>query len=174
MQRYAAFLRGVSPMNLKMPELAKAFADAGFSHVKTLLSSGNVVFRAPRASDAGLQRRAEAAMRAALGKSFMTFVRPIEHLQTLLDADPYAALKLPAECKRVVTFLHEPPQDMPPLPIELNGARLLAWKDRELFSAYVPTRNDPVFMRLIERHCGKAQTTRTWDTVRKVVAVGGA
>lgn len=27
MRRYAAFLRGVSPMNAKMPELKKAFED---------------------------------------------------------------------------------------------------------------------------------------------------
>jgi len=49
---------------------------------------------------------------------------------------------------------------------------LLALNGRELISAYVPQQNDPVFMRLIERHCGKAQTTRTWDTVRKVCSAG--
>lgn len=174
MQRYAAFLRGVSPMNLKMPELAKAFARAGFSNVKPLLSSGNIVFAAPRASQQGLQRKAEAAMQAELGRSFLTFVRTIEHLQALLESDPFARFKLPKDSKRVVTFLQEGPQDFAPLPVALDGARLLALVERELFSAYVPTRNDPVFMRLIERHCGKAQTTRTWDTVRKVVAAGAS
>jgi uncharacterized protein (DUF1697 family) len=172
MQRYAAFLRGVSPTNLKMPELATAFAGAGFSHVKTLLSGGNVVFSTSRARELTLQRKAEAAMQARLGKSFPTFVRSIEHLQALIDEDPFARFKLPRECKRVVTFLHESPESFPKLPVELGGARLLALKDAELFSAYVPTRSDPVFMRLIERHCGKAQTTRTWDTVRKVAAAG--
>lgn len=48
MPRYAAFLRGVSPMNAKMPELKKAFEAAGFLEVKTVLSSGNVVFKRPR------------------------------------------------------------------------------------------------------------------------------
>jgi uncharacterized protein (DUF1697 family) len=161
-------------MNLKMPALAKAFVSAGFSHVRTLLSSGNVVFRAPRASEAALQRRAEAVMQAELGQSFMTFVRPIEHLRALLDADPFARFELPAASKRVVTFLHQTPADFPQLPIELDGACLLALQGRELFSAYVPARNDPVFMRLIERHCGKSQTTRTWDTVCKVVAAGAS
>lgn len=174
MQRYAAFLRGVSPMNLKMPELAAAFEDAGFSRVRTLLSSGNVVFSASRGAEATLQRKAEAAMQARLGKTFMTFVRPIEHLQALLQADPFARFKLAATSKRVVTFLHESPGDFPQLPIELGGARLLALQDRERFCAYVPAPGDPVFMRLIERHCGKAQTTRTWDTLRKVCAAGAA
>lgn len=174
MQRYAAFLRGVSPMNLKMPELAAAFEGAGFSQVKTLLSSGNVVFSARKVSEATLQRRAEAAMQAQLGKSFMTFVRAIDHLQWLIDDDPFAAFKLPAGAKRVVTFLHEPPKDFPKLPVTLGDARLLALVDRELFSAYVPSPGDPVFMRLIEKHCGKAQTTRAWDTVTKVCTAGAA
>jgi uncharacterized protein (DUF1697 family) len=172
MPRYAVFLRGVSPMNLKMPALAKALERAGFSQVKTLLSSGNAVFTAARASDATLQRKIEAVLHGELGNSFMAFVRSIEHLQGLLDADPYAKFKLPADAKRVITFLHEPPAAFPKLPIELDGARLLLLKDRELFSAYVPSPGDPVFMRLIEKHCGKSQTTRTWDTLRKVHTAG--
>jgi uncharacterized protein (DUF1697 family) len=50
MKRYAAFLRGVSPMNAKMPELRAAFEAAGFEDVRTLLSSGNVVFGASSSS----------------------------------------------------------------------------------------------------------------------------
>jgi len=46
MQRYVAFLRGVSPMNCKMPELKRCFEAAGFADVRTLLSSGNVAFSA--------------------------------------------------------------------------------------------------------------------------------
>ena len=41
--RYVAFLRGVSPMNARMPELKACFEAAGFSGVRTLLSSGNMV-----------------------------------------------------------------------------------------------------------------------------------
>ena len=44
MPRYVAFLRGVSPMNAKMPELARCFEGSGFTEVKTVLSSGNLVF----------------------------------------------------------------------------------------------------------------------------------
>ena len=54
MPRYIALLRGVSPMNCKMPELKAAFESAGFSNVKTLLSSGNVAFDARSAAEATL------------------------------------------------------------------------------------------------------------------------
>jgi uncharacterized protein (DUF1697 family) len=77
MKRYAAFLRGVSPMNAKMPELKKAFEAAGFTDVRTMLSSGNVVFSAPAAPEAALERKAEAAMKKLLGSAFPTIVRRI-------------------------------------------------------------------------------------------------
>ena len=46
MQRYVAFLRGVSPMNCKMQELRRSLEAAGLAEVRTLLSSGNVAFSA--------------------------------------------------------------------------------------------------------------------------------
>ena len=54
MRCYAAFLRGVSPMNVKMPDLKLAFEAAGFEDVRTVLSSGNVVFGAAPATVAVL------------------------------------------------------------------------------------------------------------------------
>ena len=170
MPRYAAFLRGVSPMNAKMPALKQAFETAGFSEVKTVLSSGNVVFDARRTSELALQRKAEAAMRDTLGQTFLTIVRPVEMLQGMLASDPYRAFRLQPSAKRIVTFLRNEPTESPMLllPIELEGARLLALRGKELFSVYVPSPKGAVFMTLIERTLGKELTTRTWDTVGKV------
>jgi uncharacterized protein (DUF1697 family) len=170
MARYIAFLRGVSPMNAKMPEVKRCFEECGFTEVKTLLSSGNVVFNARAAAEPGLQRKAEAAMRERLGRTFLTIIRPTSHVLGLLDADPYRAFRLPANAKRVVTFLLEPPAKALALPIELDGARILSMQGREIFSVYVPGPRGPVFMALIERTFGTLVTTRTWDTVRKCAA----
>lgn len=166
-QDYAAFLRGVSPMNAKMPELRRAFERAGFSDVRTLLSSGNVVFSAPTAPIAELERKAEAAMQKHLGAAFTTFVRPIRALRKLLASDPYAAFALEPHSKRIVTFLHRKAKAQT-LPIERDGARILAMCGTEIFSAYVPTPKGPVFMQLLDKHFGKDTTTRTWETVAKV------
>ena len=171
MPRYAAFLRGVSPMNAKMPALKQAFETAGFSEVKTVLSSGNVVFDARRTSELALQRKAEAAMRDTLGQTFLTIVRPVEMLQRMLASDPYRAFRLEPSAKRIVTFLRNEPTASLMLPIELEGARLLALRGKELFSVYVPSPKGAVFMTLIERTLGKELTTRTWDTVGKVARV---
>lgn len=168
MPRYAAFLRGVSPMNAKMPRLKAAFEDAGFTDVKTVLSSGNVVFSAGRGTQSSLQRRAQAAMLKRLSHDFLTIVRPMDVLREMLESDPYKRFQLDAGAKRIVTFLRNEPRAKVVLPIELNGARILCMKGGEVFSAYVPNPKGPVFMALIEKTFGKELTTRTWDTVAKV------
>jgi uncharacterized protein (DUF1697 family) len=168
MKRYAAFLRGVSPMNAKMPDLKKAFEAAGFEDVRTVLSSGNVVFGASSASVAALQRAAERAMERLLGTAFTTYVRPVDVLCELLESDPYGKHRLDGRAKRIVTFLREAPERAPKLPIELDGARILRLAGTEVFSAYVPSPKGPVFMTLLEKTFGKDITTRTWDTVAKV------
>ncbi len=165
---YAAFLRGVSPMNAKMPQLKAAFEAAGFTDVKTVLSSGNVVFTAARATPSSLERRAEAAMKTHLGRGFLMIVRPVDALRAMLESDPYRGFRLAPGAKRIVTFLREKPSGKIALPIELDGARLLCIDGQDIFGAYVQSPKGPVFMTLIEKTFGKEVTTRTWDTVAKV------
>lgn len=165
---YAAFLRGVSPMNARMPELKRCFEQAGFADVRTLLSSGNVVFRAPRASNAALEARAEAAMTQHLERSFSVVVRPVAALRAVLAADPYREFRVPSGAKRVVTFLKNAPEQALALPVEVHGARILCIRGQEVFTAYLPNPRAAAFMTLIEKTFGKLVTTRTWETVQKV------
>ena len=167
MPRYVALLRGVNPMNAKMPELKRAFESAGFTNVRTILGSGNVVFDARAGAEAALERKAEKAMDATLGKHFGTIVRSSVFLQKLLDSDPFGDFKLSKEAKCVVTFLRQPAESKLKLPIERDGARILLTRDREVFTAYLRSDKGPVFMTLIEKAFGKDVTTRTVDTVRK-------
>lgn len=170
MPRYVAFLRGVSPMNAKMPELKRAFEATGFTHVKTVLSSGNVVFDARKATEAALERKAEAAMQQALGRTFYNIVRPVNALEALLATDPYADAKLAPQSKRVVSFLRDAPQVMPTLPVVLEDAQIVNVLGREVFATYVPGDTGPAFMRLIEKTFGSDITTRTWESMRKCAA----
>lgn len=167
MNRYAAFLRGVNPMNCKMVELKRAYERSGFEDVKTLLSSGNVVFSARAASVSAIERACEAATEKYLKRRFDTIVRPVDDLRALLEADPYRAFKLEPGSKRVITFLRKKPRDVPELPIERHDARILLVQGREVLSAYVPGPKGPVFMTLLEKTFGTEITTRSWDTVHK-------
>jgi uncharacterized protein (DUF1697 family) len=157
-------------MNAKMALLRRCFERAGFTDVKTVLASGNVAFSARASSPATLERKAEAAMAKHLGRTFFTLVRSQAALRKLLASDPYRRFRLPAKAKRVVTFVRKPGKAKLRLPIEVDGARILAVKGGEIFTAYVPSARGAVFMQLIQRTFGRDVTTRTWDTVKKCAA----
>lgn len=170
MKRYAAMLRGVSPVNLPMPALKKCFEEMHFTDVKTVLASGNVIFTAERPlTEATLEKRCEAALEKATGRTFITFVRSIDALEKMIEADPYQHFRLGSGAKKVVTFMREPPRPRPKLPVAKDGARILVLHGQEAFGAYVASEKGPVFMTLIEKTFGKNVTTRTWDTVKKLV-----
>ena len=163
MTSYAAFLRGVSPMNAKSHELVRAYEKAGFTDVATVAASGNVVFRAAGALKA-IEKRAEAATK------FAPFVRPIAELEELLASDPYADFDLPRAAKRVITFLRARPHPLPDLPATREKATIYTVVGREALSAYVVQPGNPVFMALLDATFGKDITTRTWDSLARVVA----
>jgi uncharacterized protein (DUF1697 family) len=167
MPRYVAFLRGVSPVNAKMADLKRCFESAGFQEVRTVLSSGNVVFSSRAASESTLARKAENAMQAILGRKFATIVKSTSFLQELLEADHHSNFDLPKNAKRVVTFLHATAQTSAALPAEKDGAIILGRVGTEVFTAYVPNARGPVFMALLEKAFGSNITTRTLDTIRK-------
>jgi len=139
----------------------------GFTDVKTVLSSGNVVFSARASSEASLERKAETAMKNELGRSFLTIVRSLDALRAILASDPYEAFRLSPGAKRVVTFLRKRPEVKLALPIELDARASCAWK-AAMPSAPTCRAHGPVFMTLIEKTFGQEVTTRTWDTIKKV------
>jgi uncharacterized protein (DUF1697 family) len=158
---YAAFLRGVSPMNAKSHELVRAYEKAGFDDVATVASSGNVVFRAKGARSA-IEKRAAAAT------TFGTFIRPIAELETLLARDPWTTLRVPGEAKRLVTFLRE--RATPPkLPLTHGNFTIYAVDGREVFSAYIREPGNATFMTILEKTFGKDVTSRTWDALGRIV-----
>ncbi|MFP5225914.1 MAG: DUF1697 domain-containing protein [Actinomycetota bacterium] len=170
MTRYIAFLRGVSPVNAKMADLMSCFQDLGFGDVRTVLSSGNVLFTGTARSETTLARTLETGMADRLPRSFPATVRRVDRLAALLAQEPFSEFDIPAKAKRVVTFLREPHRGKLSFPVESDGVRILAMKGKEVFTVYEPNPRGPVFMSLLEKTFGKSITTRTLDTVRRCVA----
>lgn len=168
MPRYAALLRGVSPMNCKMADLKRALEAVGFTNVVTVLSSGNAVFDTKAATIEKLEKQVEVATEKHLGRRFGTIIRPVETLAALLAADPFVPFEPKATEKRVVSFLKTAYAAKLKLPLTLSKARIVALNGTEAFVLYEREDDGPVFMTLIERTFGKDVTTRTWDTVRKM------
>src|SRR3546814_20244922 len=69
MTAYVALLRGIAPTNPKMrtAELRRVFEELGFDAVRTVISSGNVLFESPNRSRTPLESQLEAALHAHPG-----------------------------------------------------------------------------------------------------------
>jgi len=90
MTRYAAFLRGVNVggVNLKMAEVAKAFEAAGFTDVRTILASGNVLLESRSGVDA-VRKKAEAALRDAFGYDAWVLAYDVATVAAISEAYPF-------------------------------------------------------------------------------------
>jgi uncharacterized protein (DUF1697 family) len=90
MTRYAAFLRGVNVggVNLKMAEVAKAFADAGFANVRTILASGNVLLES-RSGVEAVRRKAEKALRDRFGYDAWVLAYDIDTVRAISENYPF-------------------------------------------------------------------------------------
>jgi uncharacterized protein (DUF1697 family) len=90
MTKYAAFLRGVNVggVNLKMAEVAAALAEAGFTAVRTILASGNVLLESS-AGAAAVRKKAEATLRERFGYDAWVLVYDIATVRAVVDAYPF-------------------------------------------------------------------------------------
>ncbi len=90
MTKYAAFLRGVNVggVNLKMAEVATALADAGFTNVRTILASGNVLLESS-AKVSAVRKKAEATLREKFGYDAWVLVYDIDTVRAVVDAYPF-------------------------------------------------------------------------------------
>ncbi len=89
MTRYAAFLRGVNlgKRTVKSADLKAAFEAMGFTDVKTLLASGNVLFEARPGK--ALQQKLEAGLHDAFGFKIGVVLRSVDELKAMVEADPF-------------------------------------------------------------------------------------
>jgi uncharacterized protein (DUF1697 family) len=89
MTRYAAFLRGVNlgKRTVKSAELKVAFEAMGFTEVKTLLASGNVLFDSR--TDKGLKTKIEAGLKEQFGFEVPVVLRSLDQLKAMVKANPF-------------------------------------------------------------------------------------
>ncbi|WP_320535886.1 DUF1697 domain-containing protein [Pseudarthrobacter sp. IC2-21] len=90
MNSYAVFLRGINVggINIKMAELKDALASAGFTGVKTLLASGNVVLASPDTPSA-VKGQVEKCLRETFGYDAWVVVLTAQRVAELVAACPY-------------------------------------------------------------------------------------
>ena len=90
MTRYAAFLRGVNVggVNMKMADLAAALGKAGFTEVRTVLASGNVLLDSSSAGSA-VRQKCEKTLRETFGYDAWVLVYPLDSLRAIDESYPF-------------------------------------------------------------------------------------
>jgi uncharacterized protein (DUF1697 family) len=88
--RYALFLRGVNVggVNLKMAAVADALTAAGFTAVKTILASGNVLLDS-KSSVKAVRSKTEAALRDTFGYDAWVLAYDLEAVAEISKAYPF-------------------------------------------------------------------------------------
>ncbi|WP_406814491.1 DUF1697 domain-containing protein [Mycobacterium sp. M23085] len=90
MTKYAAFLRGVNVggVNLKMAEVAAALTEAGFTGVRTILATGNVLLESADGV-ASVRKKAERVLRDRFGYDAWVLAYDVDTVRAVVDAYPF-------------------------------------------------------------------------------------
>lgn len=166
---FVALLRGIMPMNPNMQsaKLKQAFEEMGFKNVRTVISSGNVIFESSLNDSQALESKIETALPKLLGFSSSTIVESKENIQRLLEKNPF---KNAVKGKPNVTFFKQPPKrsELP------EGSKY--FKSYGLvggvfcYTVDLDVVKTPEAMLTLEKNFGKGITTRTWQTVERIFA----
>lgn len=174
---WVILLRGINVGGVKvlMSDLKKMLEGLGMSNVKTLLASGNVVLDSEIADPAELKRVVEAALETTFGRKLSVLVRSIAEIQALVDADPFRDVDMGSNPRLNVTFVGDNPKARLDLPwrAEDGSVVVIAYGENVLLHAHDADRVGTIdAMEIIGKTYGNAITTRNWNTVQKIAALG--
>ncbi len=169
-----ALLRGVNVGGAKKVAMAdlKAMVEAlGFSDVKTLLQSGNVVFRAGGEAEAALEAHLEVETEKRLGLKASYLVRDASQWRAIMDANPFPE-EAQAEPSRTLVTVGRTPM----LAEALDAVRAvmlphekLEAVERQVYAYFGEGMGQSKAAELLNRKAVKAVATgRNWNTVLKI------
>lgn len=172
--RYVAFLRGINVGGkkiVKMDDLNSIFNAAGYTCVKTLIQSGNVIFSSTAEDILALRCEVEEMLLKGLGFSVMVILTRFSDILAMLELKPFAHLQNNKQSKRYVSLPQEPPLKKPELPL-FSGNRDIELIRMEGNCVYFLTHEVNgrfgVPNTFIESIIGHSSTTRNWNTIEKL------
>jgi len=168
---YISMLRGINVgghKRIKMDDLRKSFESLGFEQVKTYIQSGNIVFKAGKASSVALGKKIQARIVSDFGFSASVIVRTGTELGETIAANPFLTQRGIDHEKLHVTFL----SDTPATPALKKLAEFTVAPDqsqcvgKEIF-LYLPNGFSASSLWKVpwERALAVVTTTRNWKTV---------
>ena len=177
MTTYISLLRAVNlPGHNKvgMADLRDLLGRLGMQDVRSLLQSGNLVFRRDPRATAQLERllEAEAAKRLDLETDF--FVRTVDDWRAIIASNPFREEAERDPSHLLVMFLKEAPdrENVTALQKSITGREVVRAKGRHAYVVYPDgIGRSRLTTALIERKLGARGTGRNWNTVLKLGAL---
>jgi uncharacterized protein (DUF1697 family) len=172
-------LRGINLAGAKMvamADLRDVVEKLGYTDVKTLLQSGNVVFRGPAKPPARLEAQLEAAFEKRHGFHVEFHVRTADEWREVAAANPFGA-----EAKRdpghlLVSCFKTPLDKANVKALEagikaLGSPEILKSHGRHLFMFFPDGVGNSKANRIIDKKLAARGTARNWNTVQKILAM---
>lgn len=177
MTTYVALIRGINVGGHKrvaMADLRELLADLGFSDGRSLLQSGNLVFRGRPAPAAKIERQLEAESAKRLGFAADFFVRTADEWQEVVAQNPFRE-----EAKRdpghlLCVLLKDAPdaKAVSALQAAIPGREVFRAKGHHAYIVYPDgIGRSRLTWTLVERTLGTRGTARNWNTVLKLAAL---
>lgn len=163
--------------NMRNNKLRDVFEKLGFTNVKTVISSGNVIFDSRSTDTKKLETTIESALFTQLGFHSTTIIRSKEQLQNMYKKNPFNGMEHSQKTSLNVTFLKNSPAKTDiqfPYISEKKDYTVLGIIDNAVCSVIdVTSAKTPNVMAWLEKKFGKEITTRTWKTVERILKVMG-
>jgi uncharacterized protein (DUF1697 family) len=173
--RYIALLRGINVGGHKkvaMSDLLALLKRLGFDDAKTLLQSGNLVFRTAGKTAAQLERQLEAEVLKRLDLETKFFVRSEEEWKAVVAGNPFQSEARKDPARLIVMFLERTAEaeNVRALQAAIKGRETFRTGDRHLYMVYPDGMGTSKLTNaVIERKLAMRATARNWNTVLKLL-----
>jgi uncharacterized protein (DUF1697 family) len=174
---HVALLRAINVggrNKIAMADLREMCESLGFAGAKTLLQSGNVVFKGDRRTGAGLERLLEGETQKRLGVSADYVVRTAGEWEAIVARNPFPKEAKSDPSHLVVMCLKEAAQakDVKALQAAIKGPEVVRGDGKQLYITYpAGIGTSKLTITVIEKMVGTRGTARNWNTVLKLAAL---
>lgn len=176
---YIGLLRAVNlgPYNkVSMKDLAALLTKLGLQDVRTLLQSGNVVFRSEIAPAEKLESLLEDAVAKKMKVETDFFVRTAKEWQAIIKANPFAKAARDDPARMVVMCLKAAPAAgaFTALQKAIKGPELVKGSGRQAYFVFPDGQGRSTLTpSMMQKHLGSSGTARNWNTVLKLAHQAG-
>ena len=179
MTSYVALLRAVNVAgkSLAMSALRDFASALGLDNPRTLLQSGNLIFRSAGRKPAELERLLELEAGRRLGVATDFLVRSGRELTSIVANNPFPAAARRDPAHLLVMFLKDEPATdaIAALRKAIVGRESIAAEARQLYIVYPDgIGRSKLSTRFIEKQIGTRGTGRNWNTVVELAATAAA